>query len=116
MPFLLGGAKKTTEPKRAMLLLLLKRSRPLINRVIVRHREITSTTEGHEVVDPGRSALGLRYIMPRVKIKHSDDILAPPDKALSLKDGTRLLNPDLFSEGLGNRRLLAHCMHIVRQG
>jgi len=99
-----------------MLLLLLKRSRPLVNRIIVRHREITSTTEGHEVVDPGRSALGLRYIMSRVKIKHSNRVLTPPDEALSLKDGAGLLNPDLFSEGLGNRRLLAHSVFNARQG
>ena len=96
--------------------MLLKRSRPLINRVIVRHGEITTTTEWHEVVDPGRSALGLGYIMSRVKIKHGDGILAPPDKALSLKDRTGLLNPDLFSEGPGNRRLLAHSVFNVWQG
>ena len=94
----------------------LKRRRPFINRVIVRHGEITSTAEGHEVVDAGRPAFGFGHIVPRVEIKHGDCVLTPPDKALSLKDGAGLLNPDLFSEGLGNRRLLYHSVFNVRQG
>lgn len=41
--------------------------------------------------------------MPCLEIKDVDCVLAPPDGALLLKDGAGLLNPDLFSEGFGNR-------------
>ena len=41
--------------------------------------------------------------MPCLEIKDVDCVLAPPDGALLLKNGAGLLNPDLFSEGFGNR-------------
>jgi len=43
--------------------------------------------------------------VPCLEIKDVDCVLAPPDGALLLKDGAGLLNPDLFSEGFGNRGL-----------
>jgi hypothetical protein len=82
-----------------------KRGRPLVNRVLIRHGKIASTAQGQKIVDAGGAALGFRDVMPRLEIKDIDGVLAPPDKALSLEHEPGSLNPDLLSEGLGNRGL-----------
>ena len=101
------GYEKTTAPK-----LLpgsgssLKGLRPFRNGVLTSHRQITAITERGQIVDRRRTPFRFGDAVAGLKIKHSNLIGTPTNRAILFKHTPHCFNPDLLSERLGNRCLL----------
>ena len=101
------GCEKTTAPK-----LIpgsgssLKGLRPFRNGVLTSHRQITAITERGQIVDRRRTPFRFGDAVAGLKIKHSNLIGTPTNRAFLFKHTPHGLDPDLLSERLGNRCLL----------
>ena len=105
------SCEKTTTPK-----LLpgsrrpLKCRRPFRNRVLTSHGQITSIADRNKILNRRGPALGFRNTVTGLKIKHIDLIGTPAHRAFLFKHTPHFRDPDLLSEGLGNRGLfIAAC-------
>ena len=75
---------------------------PFLDRVVVAHREIAAGADGSQVFELQSPPFALGYIVTHVEVKDGDDVLTPRNIALVFIDLPQILEPDLFSHGLGD--------------
>jgi hypothetical protein len=75
---------------------------PLVDCIFVAHAQVTTGTNGNQVLNSHSTAFALRSIVTALVIKNSHIVRAPNDLTFCIKLATDLQQPDLFPQRLWN--------------